>query len=147
MATAAAPSMREASHDGAKARWAPQPRPRLPERDSEAIHGWPCTSAETLWRQLKLGQCDAHIFSQLSSPLNLAYQVLHAFLVLQALDAGEADAPKFQWCIDDSLLHFPADAQCGKDGVLEDYGYPLALRGREGGEGERVRNDRVDPGL
>ena len=73
--------------------------------------------------------------------------MLYAFLVLQALDAGEADAPELQWRIDNSLFHFSADAQCGKDSVLEDYGYPLALRGREGGEGEWVRNDRVDPGL
>ena len=97
--------------------------------------------------ELKLGRCDVHIFSRFSSPLKLAYYVLYAFLVLQALDAGEADAPEFQWCIDNSLLHFPADAQCGKDGVLKDDGYPFALCGCEGGEGERVRNDWVDPGL
>ena len=46
--------------------------------------------------ELKLGQSNAHIFSRLSSPLKLACQMLYAFLVLQALDDGKANAPKFQ---------------------------------------------------
>ena len=97
--------------------------------------------------ELKLGQLNARIFSRIASPLKLAYQMLYAFLVLRALDAGEADAPKFQWCIDNSLLHLSDDAQCGEDGVLEDNGHPFVLCGRKGGEGEWVRNDWVDPGL
>ena len=45
----AASSVRNTTHDAVtprRARMALQQRPRLPDRDSEAIHGWPCMLAQ-----------------------------------------------------------------------------------------------------
>ena len=49
VAVAAAPSVRAATHFDAtsrRARITLQQRPRSPDRDSEAIHGWPCMAGQ-----------------------------------------------------------------------------------------------------